>query len=174
MKKKKTLYPQDIVKNNPRADRDAADGWDDDAIEQEKKRTLYDAATRRTKIADKILEIYRRTPYQSSRGITYRTTASGNRVAWDEPHPDMEDEINDRINRLMKQRELAKQQRISRERLKQKNAVPKKAGKPMYERQILEEDFNKAISLLRNAYLSGRVMRFKDWISTMEHILDEL
>jgi hypothetical protein len=81
MKKKKTLYPDDIVKNNPRADRDAADGWDDDAIEQEKKRTLYDAATRRTKIADKILEIYRRTPYQTSRGITYRTTASGNRIA---------------------------------------------------------------------------------------------
>jgi hypothetical protein len=170
---KRKLYPKDIVKNNPRADKEPSWGDDEKAEEEEKKRTLYDAANKRTQIADKILEIYRRAPYRGSGGTPYRTTASGNRVAWDEPDQRREDEINDRIQRLMKAKQQLKQAQASRERLKGKKAVPQKAGKPMWEQIILEEDFNKAIQLIRINYYSGKTMRFKDWISTMEKILDE-
>lgn len=168
---KKKLYPQDIVKNNPRADREPS--WDDNEVEEVKKSTLYDATYKRSKIADKILEIYRRTPYRSSSGNTYRTTASGNRVEWDEADRRREDEINDRIQRLMKAKQQLKQAQANRKRLSSKNAVPQKAGQPMWEQIILEEDFNKAIQLIRTHYYSGKTMRFKDWISAMEKILDE-
>jgi hypothetical protein len=163
---KKKLYPKDIVNNNPRADRTPSWGDDDKATEEAKKRTLYDAEHKKTQIIDKIIEIYRRTPY--------RTTASGNRVAWDEPNQRREDEINDRIQRLIKTKQQLKQAQASRERLKAKQSVPQKAGKPMWEHIILEEDFNKAIQLLRTYYYSSRTMRFKDWISTIEKILDEI
>lgn len=173
-KMKKKLYPNDIAKNNPRADRTPTWGDDEKAEEEAKKRTLYDAANKRTQIADKILEIYRRTPYRGSGRTTYRTTASGNRVAWDEPEQRREDEINDRIQRLMKAKQQLKQAQASRERLKVKKAVPQKAGEPMWEQIVLEEDLNKAIQLIRTYYYSGRTMKFKEWISTVEKILDEL
>jgi hypothetical protein len=161
---KKKLYPKDIVKNNPRADRGPS--WDSDETEEVKKSTLYDAAHKRTQIADKLLEIYRRTPI--------RTTASGTRVAWDEPDKRREDEINDRIQRLLSTKQQLQQARLAKNRLKDRNAVPQKAGKPMWEQIMLEEDFRKAVQLIRTHYHSGRIMKFKDWISEMEKILDEL
>lgn len=163
---KRKLYPKDIVKNNPRADRMPMMGNDDKIEREAKKNTLYDAVNKRNQIADKILEIYRRTPY--------RTTASGNRVAWDEPDQRKEDEINDRIQRLIKAKQQLKQTQANRERLKNKNAVPQKAGKPMWEHTILQEDLNKAIQLIRQHYYSGKTLKFKDWCSMMEKILDEL
>jgi hypothetical protein len=160
---KRKIYPKDIVNNNPRADRTPS--WDNKEMEELKKSTLYDATHKRTKIADKILEIYRRTPY--------RTTASGNRVAWDEPDQRREDEINDRIQRLLKTKQQLKQLRASRERLKNKQAVPQKGGQPMWEQVLIKEDLNRAIQLIRQYYYSGRTLKFKDWCSTMEKILDE-
>jgi hypothetical protein len=168
---KRKLYPKDIVKNNPRADREPS--WDSNEAEEVKKSTLYDAAHKRTQIADRLLEIYRRMPYKSSSGNSYRTTVSGNRVEWDEADRRKEDEINDRIQRLMKAKQQLKQAQANRRRLSSKNAVPQKAGQPMWEQIILEEDFNKAIQLIRTNYYSGKTMRFKDWISAMEKILDE-
>jgi hypothetical protein len=140
--------------------------WNDYKAEQEaKKLTSYDVAHRSNLTADKILEIYRRTPY--------RTTALGNRVAWDEPEKQKENEISDRIQRLMKAKQQLQQQKLAKNKLKSRNAVPLKAGKPMFEQQILEEDLNRAIQLIRTYYHSGKTMKFKDWISVMEKILDE-
>jgi hypothetical protein len=161
---KKKLYPKDIVKNNPRADRDPS--WDDNEVEEVKKSTLYDATYKRSKIADKLLEIYRRTPY--------RTTASGNRVAWDEPDKRREDEINDRIQRLLKTKQQLQQARFAKNRLKDRNAVPQKAGKPMWEQQILDEDLSKATSLLRQYYYSTKVMKFREWCGIIENLIDAL
>lgn len=161
---KKKHYPKDIVKNNPRADREPS--WDDNEVEEVKKSTLYDATYKRTKIADKLLEIYRRTPY--------RTTASGNRVAWDEPDKRREDEINDRIQRLLKTKQQLQQARFAKNRLKDRNAVPQKAGKPMWEQQILDEDLSKATSLLRQYYYSTKVMRFREWCGIIENLIDAL
>lgn len=162
---KRKIYPKDIVKNNPRADKIQSMGDDDKTEQEEKKKTLYDAVYKRNQIADKILEIYRRAPY--------RTTASGNRVAWDEPDQRREDEINDRIQRLLKAKQQLKQSQASRERLKNKKAVPQKGGQPMWEQVILKEDLNKAIQLIRQYYYSGKTLKFKDWCSMMENILDE-
>jgi hypothetical protein len=163
---KKKLYPTDIVKNNPRADKIPSMGNDDKIEQEEKKKTLYDSVYKRNPIVDKILEIYRRTPY--------RTTASGNRVAWDEPDQRKENEINDRIQRLIKAKQQLKQTQASRERLKAKQAVPQKGGQPMWEQIILKEDLNKAIQLIRRYYYSGKTLKFKDWCSMMEKILDEI
>lgn len=140
--------------------------WNDYRAEQEaKKLTSYDTAYRSNLTVDKILEIYQKTPY--------RTTALGNRVAWDEPEKQKENEISDRIQRLMKAKQQLQLQKIAKNKLKSRNAVPLKAGKPMFEQQILEEDLNRAIQLIRTYYHSGKTMKFKDWISVIEKILDE-
>ena len=156
---------KDIIFNNPRADRQIS-GMDDKAEKKIKDKMLYDDGYKRTQVTDKLLEIYRRTPY--------RTTASGNRVAWDEPDRRREDEINDRIQRLLKTKQQLQQARFAKNRLKDRNAVPQKAGKPMWEQQILEEDLNKATNLLRQYYYSTKVMRFREWCGIIENLIDEL
>jgi hypothetical protein len=129
--------------------------WNDFKEHQEAKKLFsYDTAYRSNLTADKILEIYRRTPY--------RTTALGNRVTWDEPEKQKENEISDRIQRLMKAKQQLQLQKLAKNKLKSRNAVPLKAGKPMFEQQILEEDLNRAIQLIRIYYHSGKTMKFKD------------
>jgi len=66
--------------------------------------------------------------WYSGRG-TYRTTASGRKVRWDEPSVEREDEINSQI-----QASLAKKKaQAGKARLKAKGAVPTKDGKPVFE-----------------------------------------
>lgn len=156
---------KDTIFNNPRADRQIA-GMDDKTKKQITDKMLYDNRCKKTQVADKLLEIYRRTPY--------RTTASGNRVAWDEPDKRREDEINDRIQRLLKTKQQLQQARFAKNRLKDRNAVPQKAGKPMWEQQILDEDLSKATSLLRQYYYSTKVMRFREWCGIIENLIDAL
>jgi hypothetical protein len=156
---------KDKIYNNPRSDRQIS-GMDDKAEKQIKDKMLYDDGYKRTQVTDKLLEIYRRNQY--------RTTASGNTVAWDEPEKRREDEISDRIQRLLKTKQQLQQARFAKNRLKDRNAVPQKAGKPMWEQQILEEDLNQAIQLIRTHYYSGKTMRFREWCGIIEKLFNEL
>ena len=148
----------------------ATTGYDKDLEAEAKKNTIYGSMNKRTHIADKIIEVFRNYRQQQP----YRTTASGNRIRWDEPSIERENEISDRIQRLQQAKHQLQQTRLAKSRLKNKNAVPVKAGKPMFEEQMLEEDLNKAITLLRQYYYSPKVMRFRDWCKLMEHLMDEL
>jgi hypothetical protein len=38
----------------------------------------------------------------------------------------------------------------------------------------LNEDINKFISKFRRMYLSGKVMKFREWIDVMDDLIDEL
>lgn len=133
---------------------------------------------------DKLIEIYRNMPQRNyqrqsasggsyGRGIPTRTTKSGNRVDWDEPSIETENQISDRIQRLQRQKQNLQQTRLGRERLKKKNMVPQKQGKPMFE-GVLNEDLNKALYLIRQYYYSPKTMRFREWCDIMEKVFDEL
>lgn len=147
----------------------AETGWDKDLEAEAKKNTLYGSLTKKHKIADKIIEVFR-----NYRQQPYRTTASGNRVRWDEPSIERENEISDRIQRLQQTQRQLRQARLGRDRLRSKNAIPAKKSKPMWEQMILDEDLNKAITLLRQHYYSPKMMRFRDWCKLMEQLCDEL
>lgn len=77
-------------------------------------------------IANRLVELYRHQ--------YYRTTSSGRKVSWDEPgerddNPDVIAHNKAVAAKLARERK----QKEARERLKKQGAVPKKAGKPMYE-----------------------------------------
>ena len=60
-------------------------------------------------------------------------------------------------------------------RLKRKGKVPTKSGKPMWEEYgLLEEDFNKFVSLFRKYYYSGKMMRFREWLEVIDDLVDTL
>lgn len=40
--------------------------------------------------------------------------------------------------------------------------------------QLLNEDFNKFIYKFRRLYVSGKMMRFRDWLKEFEGLIDEL
>lgn len=119
--------------------------------------------------ADRILEMYRRrTP------IPTRKTYAGHRVDWDEGDTRQDDEIADRINRLKQQQLQNKQNKLRQQRLKNANKVPMKNGTPMFEEMLLDEEFNRAIYLLRQYYYSSKSMRFREWCNMIEKVFDEL
>ena len=79
---------------------------------------------KRLRVAERILEAYRNSP-------GYRKTASGRWRQRDEPDEDEQYRQSDAINRMMAKRKAD----ASRQRLKNKGAVPTKAGKPVFEEQ---------------------------------------
>ncbi|MFZ9740776.1 MAG: hypothetical protein ACO3CQ_02670 [Candidatus Nanopelagicaceae bacterium] len=62
---------------------------------------------------------------------TYRTTASGNRVRWDEDEA-TDDRVNDMLNKQRQQRAAS----AGKARLKAKGKVPTKNGKPVFEEVV--------------------------------------
>jgi hypothetical protein len=47
-------------------------------------------------------------------------------------------------------------------------------GLEMKDDEPLNEDVNRFITKFRRLYLSGRLMKFRDWIDEMDELLDEL
>ena len=47
-------------------------------------------------------------------------------------------------------------------------------GLEMKDDDPLNEDINKFISKFRRMYLSGRLMKFREWIDVMDDLLDDL
>jgi hypothetical protein len=102
----------------------------------------------------------------------YRTTYSGRKVAWDEPSEDDTPEVR-RHNAFLAQQ--LQKKRESKDRLKNKNAVPTKNGKPIFEGDLaLTEDVQSVLMSFRRLYQSNRQMRFRDWIKVVSELLDDL
>lgn len=112
----------------------------------------------------RILEIYRRNQY--------RTTTSGNRVAWDEPGEGDTSEVR-RHNAFVTRK--FQQKRQAKERLKSKGAVPIRDGKPIFEEPMaIDEGVQEVLMSFRRAYQSNRPMRFREWIAVVAGMLDDL
>ena len=102
----------------------------------------------------------------------YRTTYSGQKVAFDEPSEDDTPEVR-RHNAFLAQKLQRKQD--AKERLKTKGAVPIKNGKPIFEGDLaVTEDVQSVLMSFRRLYQSNRPMRFRDWIKVVSDLLDDL
>lgn len=144
-----------------------------------------DAAPRnekRDKITKRLLEIY-------GGRYGYRTTASGNRVSRDEPNTEQEQFLQS--DAIAKKLRLQRAQK-SREELKNKNAVPTKNGKKLFEdfckeaylcrekqllrenAEILSEDYLLFANTFRNLYASGKLYKFRDFLKVFADVLETL
>jgi hypothetical protein len=104
--------------------------------------------------------------------IYHRTTASGRKVAWDEPSETDSPEIRRHNTFLAKQ---LQKKRESKDRLKSKGAVPTRDGKAIFEHeQVVTEDIHQVLMSFRRAYQSNRPMRFREWIRMVKEMLDDL
>ena len=143
---------QHRVPNNPQADQQLTGGnnWDAKAEAQARKKTLYDA---------------------TSRSSYYRTHA-GHWKQRDEPDEDEQLRQADRINQVLK----ARREKESRERLKQKGAVPARDGKKLFDEFIKEANAHRPNSQrlrvgqrsteeLRNIYNAASVLEFDKWLA---------
>lgn len=99
----------------------------------------------------------------------YRQTASGGWRERDEPDAETQYRQSDAINRLLQKKRAA----ASRERLKQANKVPTKAGKKLFEEFLREaykvEASNKSRKALddddmENIYNAATQLSFPEWI----------
>ena len=106
------------------------------------------------------------------RSSQYRTTTSGHKVRWDEPGEGDSAEIR-RHNAFLDQKH--QQKTDAKDRLKKKNAVPTKNGKPIFEQsQELDENIQQVLISFRRQYQSNRPMRFREWIQVVAGMLDDL
>lgn len=116
---------------------------------------------------DRLVELYKQNKVQQIKQIN--------------PQQEKEDryelELTNRINRLVQYKKNLQQAKKARQRFQQKPKLPTnniQQNRPVYEEIDLVEDLNKAINLFRQNYYSGKMMRFRDWCSVMEKILDDL
>ena len=117
-----------------------------------------------SKALQRIQEIYR--------SDQYRTTASGRKVAFDEPGESDSAEIRRHNAFLAKQ---LQKKRDAKDRLKAKGAVPTRNGKPIFEGDlVVTEDVQQVLISFRRHYQSNRPMRFRDWIKVVSELLDDL
>ena len=102
----------------------------------------------------------------------YRTTAKGRKVQWDEPTEDDTPEVR-RHNTFLAQQ--LQKKRDAKEHLKNKDAVPTRNGKPIFEGDlVVTEDVQQVLMSFRRHYQSNRPMRFRDWIKVVSGLLDDL
>ena len=102
--------------------------------------------------------------------IFHRTTASGRRVAWDEPGEGDTPEVRRHNAFLAKQ--LQKKQN-AKDRLISKGAVPTKNGNPIFESDKVNEDVHQVKMSFRRQYQSIQPMHFRDWIRMVAEMLDK-
>ena len=102
----------------------------------------------------------------------YRTTAKGRKVQWDEPTEVDTPEVRRHNTFLAKQ---LQKKRDAQQRLKNKDAVPTRNGKPIFEGDLaVTEDVQQVLMSFRRHYQSNRPMRFRDWIKIVSGLLDDL
>ena len=107
--------------------------------------------------------------YRSSQ---YRTTASGRKVAFDEPGESDTPEVR-RHNAYLAQQ--LQKKRDAQNHLKNKGAVPTRDGKPIFEGDLgVTEDVSQVLMSFRRHYQSNRPMRFRDWIKVVSGLMDDL
>ena len=102
----------------------------------------------------------------------YRSTYSGQKVAFGEPTEDYTPAVR-RHNAFLAQKLQRKQD--AKERLKSKGAVPTRDGKPIFEGDlVVTEEVQQVLMSFRRHYQSNRPMRFRDWIKIVAGLLDDL
>lgn len=158
------IAKSNLVNNNPHSVDMKTKGWDTKAYQREKENTLYDEKI------DRVIEAFRNA----------REVSSLNRfVSKREPgEPKRTEYLKVDKNKQNKDMEFWKHQNrkgSAQSRMKHKGTIPKKDGNPMFEEYgIIEEDFNKFISVFRKYYYSGKRMRFRDWLDEVDSLIDVL
>lgn len=158
------IAKSNLVNNNPHSLDMKTAGWDSKEYEREKESTLYDSKI------NKVIEAFR----------SARESSSLNRVVSKrEPgEPKKTEYLSVDKKKYNKDMEFWKHQTrkgSAQSRMKHKGTIPKKDGNPMFEEYgIIEEDFNRFISVFRKYYYSGKMMRFRDWLDEVDELIDSL
>lgn len=161
---KELIAKSNLVNNNPHSVVMKRDGWDAKAEKSAKEITLYDEKI------DRIIEAFRNAREVSSLNRVVSKREPG------EPIKTQYQKVDK--TKFDRDKEFWKQQNrkgSAQSRMKHKGTIPKKDGNPMFEEyRILEEDFNKFISVFRKYYYSGKMMRFRDWLEVVDDLIDVL
>ena len=162
---KQLIGKSNLVNNNPHSVDMKAGSNDAYADKWGKEHTLYDSKI------DRVIEAFRRTSGNASlnRIVSKREPGEPSKTEYLKISPSAQKQYDADMEKLKRQNKKSSAQF----RLKHKGKVPTKSGKPMWEEYgIIEEDFNKFISTYRKYYHSGKMMRFREWISVMSDLLD--
>ena len=161
---KELITKSNLVNNNPHSVDMQGDGWDAKAEKSAKEKTLYDEKMTR------VIEAFRKAQGKTSLNSLISKREPG------EPIKTQYQKVDK--TKFDKDMEFWKQQNrkgTAQTRMKHKGTIPKKDGNPMFEEYgILEEDFNKFISVFRKYYYSGKMMRFRDWLDEVDDLIDLL
>lgn len=164
---KELISKSNLVNNNPHSV-DMKAGSNDDAAERwEKENTLYDSKINR------VIEAFRKTREATSlnRFLSKREPGEPRKTEYLKIAPSAKKQYDADMETLKRQNRKSSAQF----RLKRKGKVPTKAGTPMWEEYgLLEEDFNKFMSIFRKYYYSGKMMRFRDWLEVVDDLVDAL
>jgi len=161
---KELIAKSNLVNNNPHSVDMKGDGWDAKAEKSAKEKTLYDERM------SKVIEAFRKTQEKTSLNSLVSKREPGEPIRTQYQKVDK--------TKFDKDMQFWKQQNrkgSAQTRMKHKGTIPKKDGNPMFEEYgILEEDFNKFISVFRKYYYSGKMMRFRDWLDEVDELIDLL
>lgn len=164
---KELIAKSNLVNNNPHSVDMKAGSNDDSADRWGKENTLYDSKINR------VIEAFRKTREATSlnRFVSKREPGEPRKTEYLKIAPSAQKQYDADMEKLKKQNKKSSAQF----RLKRKGIVPAKAGKPMWEEYgLLEEDFNKFVSVFRKYYYSGKMMRFRDWMEVVDDLVDAL
>ena len=161
---KELIAKSNLVNNNPHSVDMKGDGWDAKAEKSAKEKTLYDERMTR------VIEAFRKAQEKTSLNSLVSKREPGEPIRTQYQKVDK--------TKFDKDMQFWKQQNrkgSAQTRMKHKGTIPKKDGNPMFEEYgILEEDFNKFISVFRKYYYSGKMMRFRDWLDEVDDLIDFL
>ena len=164
---KELIAKSNLVNNNPHSIDMKAGSNDAYAIKYEKDHTLYDSKI------DRVIEAFRKTREATSlnRFVSKREPGEPRKTEYLKIAPSAQKQYDADMEKLKRQNKRSSAQF----RLKRKGKVPTKSGKPMWEEYgLLEEDFNKFVSLFRKYYYSGKMMRFREWLEVIDDLVDTL
>ena len=161
---KELIAKSNLVNNNPHSVDMKGDGWDAKAEKSAKEKTLYDERM------TKVIEAFRKAQEKTSLNSLVSKREPGEPIRTQYQKVDK--------TKFDKDMQFWKQQNrkgSAQTRMKHKGTIPKKDGNPMFEEYgILEDDFNRFISVFRKYYYSGKMMRFRDWLDEVDDLIDFL
>lgn len=164
---KELMAKSNLVNNNPHSVNMKVGSNDAFANRWGKENTLYDSKI------DRVIEAFRKTREATSlnRFVSKREPGEPRKTEYLKIAPSAQKQYDTDMEKLKRQNKRSSAQF----RLKRKGKVPTKAGKPMWEEYgLLEEDFNKFVSVFRKYYYSGKMMRFGDWLEVVDDLVDAL
>lgn len=151
------------VNNNPHSIDMKSKGWDDAADKKSNELTLYDSRI------DKVIDAFRKSKEATLNRIVSKREPG-------EPIKTQNQKVDKKaFDRDMEYWRAQNRRSSSQFKLKHKNKVPKKDGKPMWEdAELMNEDLSNFITAFRKLYSTNKTMTFRKWIAVMEDMLDML